>query len=153
MHISKNFTHREAIRSKTAQKHGIDNEPSKGVLIEIVHTSISMQAVRSALGDRSVRPSSWYRSIELNRKLGSSDNSDHIEGKAVDFTVEGLTNREAFNIIRNSGIEYKQLILEFEDRDNGGWLHISFPMIGKHSARQNLIATAVNGETIYTEVK
>jgi len=153
MKISNNFTLYEATRSSTAAKHGISNKPNDEALIEIVHTAMSMQAVRSALGDRVISPSSWYRSLELNRAIDSDDHSDHVQGKAVDFTVQGLTTREAFNIIRNSGIAYKQLILEFEERDSGGWLHISFPKIGQYSKRQNLIATRVNDETIYTEVK
>ena len=155
MKISDNFMLYEATRSNTAAKHDIDNEPSTKTLIQIVHTAVNMQAVRSALGNTIITVTSWYRSVELNTHpdIGGSINSDHIDGTAVDFTTEGLTTREAFNIIRNSGIEYKQLILEFEERGADSWLHISFPKVGEYSTRKNLVATKVKGETIYTEVK
>ncbi len=154
MKISDNFMLYEATRSNTAAKYDIDNKPSTKTLIQIVHTAVNMQAVRSALGNTIITVSSWYRSVELNTHpdIGGSINSGHIEGTTVDFRAQGLTTRETFNIIRNSGIKYKKLILEFEDRGDDSWIHIKFPKIGEYATRKNLVATEVNGETIYTEV-
>ena len=152
MKLSPNFTYNEAIRSNTAREKGIDNTPSIKETIAITITANEMQCVRSVLGDMVITPSSWYRSIELNRELGSKDTSDHILGKAVDFTVDGLTNREAFDLILDSNVAYKQMILEYEFEPNG-WIHISFPQIGEQAERENLTASRnKNGKTIYTKV-
>lgn len=152
MKLSQNFSYEEAVRSNTAQQKVIDNTPSTKEVIAITITASEMQGVRSILGDRVITPSSWYRSLELNRALGSKDTSDHILGKAVDFTVDGLTNREAFDLITDSNVAYKQLILEYEFERNG-WIHISFPEIGEQAKRENLIASRnANGKTIYTKV-
>lgn len=63
---------------------------------------------------------SGLRCAGLNAALGGAKNSQHLYGQAADFVPLGIDIRQAFAIIKNSGlISYGQLILE------DGWLHIS----------------------------
>lgn len=77
-----------------------------------------MDPIRDALGP--VRVNSWLRVPELNRKIpGSSRNSYHQFGCAVDFVLAELPLREAFDWICRSNIDYDKVILEY-----GSWIHI-----------------------------
>ena len=57
----------------------------------------------------------------VNRGIGSSDNSQHCKGEAVDFVTHQYTPRQIVEMIKKSDIPYDQLILEYES-----WVHISF---------------------------
>lgn len=78
---------------------------------------------------------SGYRCAALNKAVGGSKTSQHLKCEAVDFIPKNMSARAAFDLIRQSPIEYGQLILE--KRGQGHILHIS---IGKK--RQNLYSPA-----------
>lgn len=63
---------------------------------------------------------SGVRYPKLNQRVGGVANSDHCKLLAVDFIPERIKLKTAFDKIRNSGLHYKQLILE-----NNQWIHIS----------------------------
>ena len=65
--------------------------------------------------------------MELNRKLGSRDTSQHTLGQAVDIEIPGIDNEELFDYIKEN-LEYDQIILEFYDGvdPRSGWVHVSF---------------------------
>ena len=63
---------------------------------------------------------SGVRCPKLNKKVGGTDNSDHIKLLAVDFVPSKIKLKTAFDKIRNSNLDYKQLILE-----KNTWIHIS----------------------------
>jgi arsenate reductase-like glutaredoxin family protein len=64
---------------------------------------------------------SGYRSQQINFLAGGALNSQHKEGKAADFIIKGMTPKEIVEIIKNSDIEFDQLINEYDK-----WVHISF---------------------------
>lgn len=64
---------------------------------------------------------SGVRCPKLNKKIGGVDTSDHIKLMAVDFVPSKIKLKTAFDKIRNSNLDYKQLILE-----KNTWIHISF---------------------------
>jgi hypothetical protein len=69
---------------------------------------------------------SGYRSLALNRAIGSKDTSQHIKGQAADFIAPRFgTPLEIVTALRDSGIAYDQLILEFAGKGRG-WVHVSF---------------------------
>ena len=83
MKLSKNFSLEELTRSNTADKHGIDNTPDDDVidnLQELVDNVL--QPIRDHY-NKSVTVTSGYRCLELNNKLNSSVNSQHIKGQAA----------------------------------------------------------------------
>tara|TARA_R110000787_G_scaffold106940_1_gene214719 strand:+ start:223 stop:555 length:333 start_codon:yes stop_codon:yes gene_type:complete len=78
--------------------------------------------MRDELGP--VRISSGYRSKSLNRAIGGSNRSQHCKGQALDlqFWKEGkMCNKEVYDWIINSGLEFDQLINEFDF----SWMHVS----------------------------
>lgn len=121
MQLSKNFTLDEFTISQTASREGIDNTPTPEVLDRLKNTAECLEQVRKILG-YAVNISSGYRSPELNKAVKGATNSQHLLGEAVDFTCPKFgTPRQIVNKLKNSSVNFDQLILEF-DR----WVHISF---------------------------
>ena len=124
--LSEFFTYGELIRSDSADRLGIDNAPNDMILAQLQRTAQKMDGIRRMLG-HPIYVSSGFRSVPLNVAVGGVANSQHCEGKAIDFTCPnvGLVT-DIFNRIRNAGIEYDQLIREYHKTPGGGWVHISF---------------------------
>ena len=123
MRLSKNFVLSEITRSNTAKRLGIDNAPSKKHL-QNIQTLIRdvVQPMRDSLGP--IRITSGYRSPELNRAIGGSNKSQHCKGEALDlqFWENGeMNNKKLFDWIIDNGIEFDQMINEFDY----SWIHIS----------------------------
>ena len=95
---------------------------------ELVRLAQFCEKVREVL-NVPMRITSGVRYEALNKFVGGASNSDHIKLLAIDFVPVNLTLKKAFDKIRNSNLDYKQLILE-----KGTWIHIS---IGEK--RDNLV--------------
>jgi hypothetical protein len=126
--VSTWFSWAETWHSELAERHGIDNRPPQDTIPAIKATAERMDRVRETLG-YPVLVSSWYRCLRLNRLLGSSDTSQHVQGRAVDFRCPSFGKPEmVWKFLRQMrqqlGID--QLILEFANRPSGGWVHVSF---------------------------
>lgn len=90
---------------------------------------------------------SGYRCPQLNKKVGGSNNSQHLYGEAADFHVKGVDNLETFIWITcSSNLIYGQAILE------PSWIHISFPKMYK-DLKSNLVAEKKDNITTYRKVK
>ena len=77
--------------------------------------------LRQLLG-QPVHINSWYRCPALNQAVGSKPTSDHLTGFAIDFTCPAYgTPRDIVKAIIASGIDFKQVIYEFDS-----WVHIAF---------------------------
>jgi len=121
MKLSKYFDSRELIFSKIAEENGIDNMPDDKTLETLKYTASQLDKVRELLG-KPVNVSSGYRCLQVNRRIGSKDTSQHLKGEAVDFKCELFGNpKKVFDKIKESNIQFDQLIVEFNS-----WVHISF---------------------------
>ena len=123
MRLSKNFVLSEITRSNTAKRLNISNGPDKEHLrnLQILIRDL-IQPMRDALGP--IRITSGYRSPQLNRAIGGSRKSQHCKGQALDlqFWKDGvMCNKEIYNWVISSGIEFDQMINEFDF----AWIHIS----------------------------
>ena len=123
MRLSKNFVLSEITRSNTATRLGISNEPTKEHL-ENMQRLISnlIQPLRDAIGP--IRISSGYRNPSLNRAIGGSSKSQHCKAEALDLQFwEGgkMNNKVIYDWILDSGLEFDQMINEFDF----SWIHIS----------------------------
>jgi len=141
--LSDHFTLDEFLRSQTAARMGrsiVPTDKQKAALRALVTNTL--QPVRDLLGVPIVI-TSGLRPEWLNSAIGGSPTSQHMEGKAADLVPVGISVRDAATAIAVSGIEYDQLILEFDE-----WLHISWD----HSCRCELLtARFADGATSYSK--
>jgi uncharacterized protein YcbK (DUF882 family) len=111
MILSKNFTLEELIASPTATELGIDNKPGERETASLRNLCEQvLQPLRDRLG-KSIAINSGYRCPALNKAVGGVDTSQHVKGEAADIRVDGIQARELFNHVRDSGMEFDQLIL------------------------------------------
>lgn len=89
--VSKFFTWKEMIQSKTAEKEHIDNVPDQVVTkLNLIKLANTLDLVRAHI-DAPVIINSGYRNAKVNKKVKGVENSLHMEGKAADisFTRKG----------------------------------------------------------------
>ena len=150
MKLSRNFSLSELIKSDTAIRLGIDNNPNADqieklkLLCENIH-----QPVRDHFGRVTV--TSCFRSPELCVKIGSSLNSQHTKAEAADFECLGTSNAEVFDWIK-ANLPYDQMILEFftPGEPNSGGIHCSY--VSDKPRKQLLRAYKEEGRTKYKPV-
>ena len=130
MKLSGNFTLGEMIKSQTALRKGIDNTPEPEHIANMKALCMNiLEPVREHYG-LPIIPSSGYRSKALCRAIGSSDESHHAKGEAVDFEVAGVDNYELAKWISET-LPFDQLILEYYSGGNSGWIHCSYVPNGR----------------------
>ena len=128
MKLSPHFTLAEASKSHIAARHGIDNTPPATVIPRLVRVASQiLEPVRKEFR-LPFSPSSWYRSPALNAAVGSRPTSAHLTGRAVDFELPGVANRDLAQWCAEH-LTFDQLILEFPQKDDpaSGWVHCALP--------------------------
>ena len=144
MKLSENFTLQELTFSQTAVRNGINNNPSQAVRNNLRVLADNLEKIRTFLG-HPLRISSAFRCMELNRKIGGSVNSAHMDGLAADFTCEKFGKPiDVVKALHKSGIKVDQVIEE------GTWVHVSFD---PKMRQQFLTATFINGKPSYKPFK
>jgi len=150
MNLSRNFTLQELIKSDTAIRRGIDNNPNADQIEKLKALCENiLQPVRDHFGR--VKVTSGYRSPELCQAIGSSINSQHAKAEAADFEVMGVDNAELADWIKRE-LEWDQLILEYytPGEPNSGWIHCSYIPEGRRA--QFLHAFKSEGKTKYKPI-
>jgi zinc D-Ala-D-Ala carboxypeptidase len=151
MQLSRNFSLQELIKSDTAIRKGIDNNPNSDQIekLKLLCENI-LQPVRDHFGR--VKVTSGYRSVELCMAIGSSANSQHAKAEAADFECNGnVDNAELADWIKNN-LDYDQLILEYytPGEPNSGWIHCSYIPEGRRASF--LHAYKSEGKTKYKPI-
>lgn len=149
MQLSEHFNLKEFTKSETAIRKRIDNTPNTQHAnnLKLVCEKI-LEPVRKHFG-KPVRINSGYRGPALNAAVGGSNKSQHCNGEAVDFEIDGLANPQLAKWV-SENCDFDQIILEFYDPKEGpnsGWVHASYSA-GKNR-KQKLTAVSVNGKTVY----
>ena len=158
--LSPHFTLAEMCESRTAEKHGIENEPSPEAVENLRRLCEGcLEPLREAIG-LPVVITSGFRTKALNNILAhSSSTSQHMRGQAADFWVQGHTDStdntdisglsarelliKAFRtIILDEGIDYDQLILY------PSFIHVSY--VSRDRNRRKI--TTANGQGTYCAV-
>jgi hypothetical protein len=141
---------KEATRSATALRLGLDNTPTEEHLdnMKLLASKI-FEPLRSWVGGP-IRINSFYRGPELNKAIGGSTRSQHMIGQAVDIddTYGYKTNAEMFNYIRGN-LDFDQMIWEFGDNKNPDWVHVSYVNPGENR-NKCLVAYRQDGKTRYS---
>lgn len=129
MRLSDNFTLEEMIKSQTALRKGISNQPSEEHTKALTELCINLLEPIRWHFDKPISPSSGYRSPELCVAIGSSIHSQHAKGEAADFEVAGVDNYKLATYIEET-MDFDQLILEYYTGGNTGWVHCSYKTTG-----------------------
>jgi uncharacterized protein YcbK (DUF882 family) len=127
MNLTPHFTLTELTHSEYAVRMGLDNTPTQAVIENLRRLAMRLEEVRAALG-YPVVISSGFRSPVVNAGVGGSKNSVHQTGNAVDFICPQYGKpRMIFDRIRvMPSLGWDQLILEYPDSRNGGWVHLGY---------------------------
>jgi hypothetical protein len=128
MKLSNNLSLSEVIKSNTATRKGIDNNPTREHLeaLEDIAENI-FQPIREHF-KVPIGISSGYRSEALNKAIGGSKTSQHSKGEALDLDADmfgKVTNKQIFEFIKEN-LVFDQLIWEFGNDNEPNWVHVSF---------------------------
>lgn len=118
-----NFTMSELLHSDIAEKYNIYNVPDKKHLDNLLILICEcLQPIRDYI-NKPMIISSGYRSPRLNGHplINGNPKSQHCNGQACDFTIKGLTPKMIIELIKESGVDFDQLINE-----HNIWVHISY---------------------------
>lgn len=122
----KYFTIEELTRSSTATTRGIDNTPTPEIKANLERL---VEKVLDPLREKYGKPitvNSGYRCPELNKAVGGSKTSDHMNGFSVDITAScKKENAILFQIIKDN-FDFDQLIWEKGNSEYPDWVHVSY---------------------------
>lgn len=149
MQLSPHFKLSEFTKSDTAIRKRIDNTPGPAHAVNLKKVCEKiLEPVRNHF-QKPVRINSGYRGPALNAAVGGSSKSQHCNGQAVDFEIDGLPNPELAKWVADN-CEFDQIILEFYDPKEGpnsGWVHASYAEGANR--KQKLTAVMEKGKTVY----
>ncbi len=147
--LTEHFTVEELTASPTAKAKGIANTPTPEHLENMRYVCEKiLEPVRNHFG-KPVTINSSYRCPALNKAVGGSTTSQHVNGEAVDFEIQGISNKVVADWV-SENLEFDQVILEFyvEGDKNSGWVHASIKK-GGGNRKQKLIAKKDGSSTKY----
>jgi len=131
MNISDHISYKEATKSMTAIRYGIENKPNEKQLRNmILWAKYIFEPLREAMGGHPIAIPSFFRIYQVNGLIGGADGSQHlaIKGAAGDIDLDNHPNFEnchAFDYTKNH-LPFDQLIWEFGDKYNPDWIHVSY---------------------------
>ncbi len=150
--ISKHISEKEATKSVTALRLGIDNTPNGDSISNMKLLAEKIFEPLREWVNGPIKVNSFYRSVALNEAIGGSSKSQHCQGRAIDLDdIYGYkTNKEMFDWIKNN-LSFDQLIYEFGSETNPDWVHVSYVSEDKN---RNRILKAVrdDGKTKYINI-
>jgi len=111
MNLSEHFSLDELTHTDHRQ---FDNTPNASEMANLVRLAAFLEEVKTVLGGKPVMINSAFRCKQVNDAVGSKDTSQHRIGCAADIRVPGVTPDEVVKAIIAAGLEYDQVIREFD---------------------------------------
>ena len=149
--ISKHISYKEGIRSDTATRNKIRNEPNEEQLTAMKLVAKKVFEPLRVNFDTPIRINSFFRSVALNKRIGGSGTSQHCKGEAIDMDATGnITNKQLFDYIKKN-LEFDQLIWEFGTTKEPDWVHVSFTSTREN--RKQILKAVKGGNPIYQVIK
>jgi len=142
MNLSEHFTFEELTHTDHRE---FSNEPNESETENLKRLAAFLEQVKTVLGGKPIMVNSAFRSKEVNDAVGSKDTSQHRIGCAADIRVPGMTPDEVVKAVIASGLNYDQIIREF-DR----WTHISIPNKKETPARKQALIIDKTGTRAYS---
>lgn len=119
MKLSNDFTLEELTKTDTGLPNVPDEERKAFLLLLAIFI---LQPIRDRFGKYKVN--SGYRGPRVNKEVGGSSTSQHLEGQAADGYPEEANIYEVYRwIVKESGIDFGQCIIY----PGKGFIHISLP--------------------------
>ena len=134
------------INELTQTTHGL-NIPNE---VEFENLKLLVDNVLDPARDELKAPikiTSGFRTKEINEIIGGAKNSQHVNGQAADLVC--YDNKKLFLILQD--MEFDQLIYEFGNDNQPGWVHVSFSNVLNRN--QVLRARKSKGKTVYQPFK
>jgi zinc D-Ala-D-Ala carboxypeptidase len=150
--ISKHITYKEATRSVTALRLGIENVPNEYELqnMELIAEKVFEPLRRAVNGP--IKINSFFRCEELNKAIGGSSKSQHCQGRAIDIDdVYGYVSNSYMYYYIKDNLDFDQLIWEFGTDTEPDWVHVSY-VDGDSNRKRCLLAYKENGKTKYKDI-
>ena len=147
--ISKHVSYKEGVRSRTADRRGLDNTPNESQLKCMKDIAEGLfEPLREWVGGP-IKINSFFRGEPVNTAIGGSKYSQHMKGQAMDIddTFGHKTNAEMYHYIKDN-LDFDQLIWEFGDDKNPNWIHVSY-VTHRENRKKLTIAKKINGKTKY----
>ena len=92
--VSPHFSRHEFdLSDEKARKRGLDagaEYPAEWIESRLTPLCAALEVIRAEFGGKPIKVISGYRPLEYNRKLGSDDTSQHVQGRAADFQIAGV---------------------------------------------------------------
>ena len=142
MNLSEHFTLEELTHTDHRE---YDNVPNDAETENLIRLAKFLEEVKTVLGGKPIMVNSAFRCKQVNDAVGSKDSSQHRTGCAADIRVPGLTPNEVVQQVIASGLEFDQVIREF-DR----WTHISVPNHANDKARKQALIIDKQGTRVYS---
>lgn len=149
--FGKYLTYQEAVKSTTAIRRGIRNQPTAEQYANLMRVYKEIYVpITAKFGKLPV--SSMFRSAALNKAIGGSTTSAHLSGLAIDIDCDGLgypSNKELYEWVK-ANLTVDQVIAESPNAQNiPSWVHVGLSPIGTTPRQQCLIMVRQKGKTIY----
>ena len=147
--ISAHVSYKEGVRSRTADRRGLDNTPNESQLKCMKEVAEAVFAPLRKWVGGPIKINSFFRGEPVNTAIGGSKYSQHMKGQAMDIddTFGHKTNAEMYHYIKDN-LDFDQLIWEFGDDKNPNWIHVSY-VAHRENRKKLTIAKKVNGKTKY----
>lgn len=145
MKISQHFTMEEFTHSQSAARSGWDLVVPAELMPNLTQLCDKvLEPLREEL-KLPIRISSGYRDAVVNSMIGGATNSAHLQARAADITVPGMTALELARAIQSMVLpDIDKCILEFSS-----WVHVQIASPGGTPRQQYLTAVRFNGRTTY----
>jgi len=125
--ISKHITLQEATESATALRMGIKNVPNELELDAMKYVAENLFEPIREWYNSPIKINSFYRCLALNKAVKGSVTSGHVLGNSIDISAGSkVENKKIFDFIKLSGLDYDQVINEYDYT----WIHISLKKSG-----------------------
>ena len=131
MNLSEHFTLEELTHT---DHRTLDNTPDAEELLNLRRLANFLELVKEQLQFKPIMVNSAYRSKAVNDAVGSKDTSQHRLGCAADIRVPGMTPDQVVRVLIGSGLDYDQIIREFD-----AWTHISIPNHSNYPVRRQAL--------------
>jgi len=122
-----------------------DNTPNSSEINNLKRLAEMLEQVKTLLDGKPIMVNSAFRSSAVNSAVGSKETSQHRVGCAADIRVPGLTPDQVVQAIKNSPIQFDQLIREFDS-----WTHVSVPNNPSGTPRKQVLIIDKQGTRVYS---